>query len=117
MKQRLEDFINQQKEIIAELKLFVKDKSVPLDNRWDSFTLAGRLGLIFNHDYIAHFTGEVGAWVDDELLDGNHFQRHETISCETCLEYAVDENKPEEFIENLKEQWIDKFIYSFEFDW
>jgi hypothetical protein len=102
--------------ILPYLKSYVQDKSYPLEERWKVFVEAGKEGLLEEEPFIQHWEGEVEKWFED-WLDGDIVYKYEEVSCERSINKANCPESTEEFINELKEQWMAKFIYSFKFDW
>jgi hypothetical protein len=106
MKEKIEKFLKLKKDLTSELKKWVKDKSIPLEERWDVFVDSE---LWENDCYIIH----------SDVLDldrcYSNMDRHETINVEWILEYFSDE--PKEKLDKFKEEILENFIYSFTYDW
>jgi hypothetical protein len=103
--------------LLQELEVYVKDNNIPLDDRWKAFSYAGMNNLLKHEAWIEHFEGEV-----EEFFDDLDFTRYQLISPNSFIN-NIDENNfdnegaREDFEDNIKEQWMKKFIWSFKFDW
>jgi hypothetical protein len=99
-----------------ELKEWVKNKDIPLETRWDIFIMS-ELG---DHKiYIERFNCNIG----NDYIE-NLESRYTTEYVESILDWVeeqvTDDETPvytEEDIIKFKENVLEKFIYSFEFDW
>lgn len=109
--------LNDKAKVTKELREYVKDKNIPLDQRWDLF-IYSELGT--HHKYIIHPDG----LDEDKYFDTIDFDRGTIIIVEDFLENIkiLDVEDPEEdkILEDevvFKEWCLDKFIKSFTFDW
>lgn len=113
MKEKVENYLNLQNEIRIELKEYVKDKSIPLDERWELFIMC-ELGN--NEPYIEHFN----SFNDDELFAELELSRNEVVTSESIID-LLDTNIYGEYLyttlDDVKEEILDKFITSFKLDW
>lgn len=126
MKEKIKKFLEDSSTIKEELKKFVMDKSIPLKERWDLF-IESKLGDHSN--YIVHFNT-----IDDDLFGPDEIIRvskYETITVEDICVYYLEnkiypyagliskQNEKLTFInlDEFKEEVLEKFIYSFTFDW
>lgn len=117
MKEIIIGFIDDKKEVAKNIKIFVKNKSNNIDDRWDLFIEAGEAGILPTKKYIEHFNGELEEWLQDDVLDGERVSKYQTFTADSCFDKAINDDKSIEFRDDLREQWMDKFIYSFNFDW
>lgn len=120
MKDKIEEFLKTKEQLTEELKIWVKDKSIPLEERWEVF-IKSELGE--QSDFYEDF---VHIESDEYNPDGHfHIDRHELITVQEILERAQEANyyskeimlDTEEKIIEFKEEVLSKFIYSFENDW
>ena len=126
MKEKVLKYLEAKKEIDSELEGWVKDKSTPLNERWDVFILmksGSRSGWMEDFKTLNDLAGEV-SWYDDF-----HLEKHETMDMERLVEhvaenidetgeYALFDGKvTEKVVEDLQEEILEKFIWSFKFDW
>jgi len=111
--------LNEQKEELkSKLRLYVKDKTISLDNRWNCF-IESKLGI--NSPYIERFDCKVGK----EYLNTRE-QRYETHDVQDIMDWLEDLELDEELstyninkedIIEFQEKVLDKFIFSYKFDW
>ena len=99
-----------------DIREYIQDKSIDVDKRWEVFLKAGKLGMLPVEEYIQHFEGEIEEWIDKYVLDDRCY-KHMIVTAWSCLNLAIDDEKDKGFQNELKEQWMEKFIYSFNFDW
>lgn len=113
MKEEIELFLQNKDELTEKLKIWVKDKSIPLDERWDLF-IKSDLGE--HSRYVERFNCKLG----DHFVE-NLENKYETNNVSEILDFAnydpEDDSYSEEDIIEFKENVLDKFIKSFEFDW
>lgn len=138
MKHIVEEMLYHQDHITEKLKVWVVDKDIPLEERWDTFI---KSGLGEHHVFLVKFKslGE-----DFISYDGKfHAERHQTVDVEDIEQILLDghghwegdwegrwdgdghwkgeefihEEYPEEMIAEFKEEVLEKFLKSFEFDW
>lgn len=106
MRKEIENFLVERKILKEQLRIWVKDKTIPLEERWEVFFLS-ELGDARNY-----------------YKDFKHFQsreyceyKHETIDMQYVLDWLEEKPlTPEEIIE-FKEDVLEQFIKSFEYDW
>ena len=103
-REQVKQFLEEKNDLTEGLKVWVKDKSVPLEERWDVF-LDSELGEIstYYEDYD-------GVDTDDLLADHDKYQ---VIRVEHILERIEDDEDAIRF----KEDVLDKFSAGFEYDW
>jgi len=117
MKDKIQKYKEDGERLQKELKQFVQDKNNSLSERWDLFCFA-KMGN--NEGWIQHFEsineifGEEVSWFDDFYKS-----RNQTVYLENILEELVDcEKEPtEEQLNKVKEEVLERFIWSFELDW
>lgn len=102
---------------------FIKDKSVPLNERWETYLEAPR-EFLEHHFWVVHFdseklleSGEI-SWYDDFGAD-----RGVTVSgadiidrMEDSIEFEDDVYTPE-IVAAFKEEILQKGLGSFDYDW
>jgi hypothetical protein len=84
MKEKIEQFLKEKESLIKEFKKWVKDKNIPLEERWDLFVKSG-LGV---HDNYYHKPKGID-WDKYTLYDDFYIDRYATISCDRMLERAL----------------------------
>lgn len=101
---------------------FVKDKSLPLDERWGLFVEYGRI-YGGEGSWVQHFKVEQKlkhkeiCWYDDFYVE-----RRQTVELPQIIE-SIEENLcedsdwTEELVVEFKEEILDKNMYSFTYDW
>lgn len=118
MKRELEEFNIIKEGIKNRLKIWVKDKNIPLEERWKTF-IDSDLGD--HKPFIERFEG-----MDDEnYTDKYYIKRYQTVDVEALYEWGTEDNYDDEEPElntvekqnAFKEDVLNKFIKSFEFDW
>lgn len=115
MEDKINEFRRLESEIKEEVKTFVQDKNKPLEERWRIFCLADMGEMeIWYEDFKAlkKIIGREVSYCDDFGIE-----RHETFEVAAFFERSIVQNATEELQNELKEEILDKFIYSFEFDW
>lgn len=122
-----EVFRNIAETLQSEVWTMLKDKSIPLNERWKVFVEAS--GGVINkvNSYYMDFqsmtkAGFGGSWYDDFYLD-----RHQTMELTSLVECLEDRNNlnsdskrfkmTEEQIEELKEEILQSGYTGFVFDW
>jgi len=112
MKEKIEQFFLLKKELEIELVEWVKDKSIPLEERWDVF-IKSKLG---NHSGGLYWNFES---LDEELFHSEH-GKYETLNVEDVISWFARNNKnkyTETDFNNFKEEALAEFIYSWDLDW
>lgn len=97
----------------------IKDKSVPLDERWELFCRAPdsiKLHDRWIHEFKWEEKHQAISWYDDFYMD-----RHQTVDMQAIIE-IMEENESgteysEEMILDMKEEILDKNLGSFCNDW
>lgn len=110
MKERIEQLAKLKVEITSDLREWVKDKSIPLDERWDVFFASG-LGI---------HSGNIEKFInlnDDDLVSRMDYNRHEIVKLGDIREYGIDSLESDEDYNDFREDVLEKFIKSFEWDW
>ena len=114
----LSEFMEQKIRLTVALKEIVKDKSYSLDDRWELF-ICSELGyhqddcLDLECFDLDSFYAKIGYdryhtyTVDDLLSD---------IAC-YGINLKISDREKEEQLNEIKEELLDKFIYSFNYDW
>ena len=126
------DYLNNKKEVTELLKEYVKNKRIPLEERWILF-LSSKLGV--TNDYYVVFNT-----LNEDFYNDTGINRYENITVEWLLDLLIDHSIEESeitrfFINKLdskkltketylnasldlfKEEVLEKFIYSFNYDW
>jgi len=114
MKEKIQAALDVLSSCKAEFKEWVKDKSIPLDERWKLF-IDSKLGD--RKGYYQSFKN----FNSNDYYDKFYWDRHMTIEvddmyergCEDNFEYFGSPEKANEFREDV----LNKFIYSFNNDW
>jgi len=115
MKEKIEIFNEEKKSLKKEVKGYVKDKKIPLEERWNVFILS-ELG-----DHSSYYEEPKGInWNKYTLYDDFHTDKYAVLKVDDMLETAIEndiikQGSKEEI--DFKEYFLSKFIYSFENDW
>ena len=107
MKEKIEQLAKQKQELTVELREWVKDKSIPLDERWDVFFASG----------LGSHIGSIEEFVNlnsDDYCD--NMQRHEIVHLGDVSDW-VGSLTSDEAYDEFREDVLSKFIKSFEWDW
>ena len=107
-----------QEHISKNFRVWCKDKSIPLKERWDLF-IQSELGD--RTPYYWSFT----SFDQDEFHDGGVVRKHQTCTPSDVLErFKPDsgwemkwEGNYNKEVDKFKEEVLQQFIYSWEFDW
>ncbi len=110
MKEKIEQLGKLKVEITSELKEWVKDKSIPLDERWDTFFKSGLGRHISSIETFVNLTG-------NDICSVFQPSRHETIHLGDIAEYGISSIESEEAYNEFREDVLNKFVKSFEWDW
>ena len=123
MRQVVEALLQSQEHITQALKLWVVDKSIPLDERWDVFIKSG-LGSTdrwsLNLDSLP-----TDAVMYEGIIHCDRYQTREVRDLPEELEDAIEnwdhdyghkEAKDIDLVA-VKEEILKEFIYSFTYDW
>lgn len=121
MNKELKEFLKVKKEFEAKARKWLKNKKVPLEERWDFF-IESELG---DHESsIVEFKN-----LDNDVITGDNYNRYETIEISDLIDIVEDakRNDPEDEyydetmaktnLDKLKEEILSRFIKSFQFDW
>lgn len=134
MKSRIKQVTKEVEQLKKDFALAIKDKSVPLDDRWDLFSEAPDW-LSKHEGFIVHFpfrkmpNGEdIDRWMYDghsrgslstmnvvERVEGEQWQ-HDGSSSYKESNYTKF-HYPKEFVDQMKEFFLDNNIKSWEYDW
>lgn len=109
-----EEIVNEIVAIRNRVQGFVQDLSKPLDERWDLFCAVGmgsHSSYYVDFKALDEFHGKI-SWYDDYYLE-----RYSTMKMDRLVRCFREKNPPEELIVQLKEEILEKFIWSFENDW
>lgn len=108
MKEKIEEFLKQKQQLTPELKEWVKDKSIPLEERWEVFFKSELGENSTYYEEFEHFFNEVYC---------NRLNKYQTLKLKDVEEYDwFPELSHEELIE-FKEDVLSRFINSFKWDW
>jgi hypothetical protein len=115
-KERVEDLNKQIEAIKREFEVYIADKSIPLDERWEVFMNAPA-DLRQHYCFLKYFKG-----VPDDFVSYDGYvpaARHETVSVDRILESLEEmvDDVAEIDIVAFKEDVLSKNLYSFEYDW
>lgn len=118
MKEKIEQFLKEKEILTEELKEWVKDKSIPLEERWEVF-VKSELGERIS--YYEQFEGVES----DGYYDNYYIEKYQTVTTGQLFEIAskptYTNKEPElntqEQKDSFREDVLDKFIKSFENDW
>lgn len=117
MKEKIKEFNKQKDTLYAEVKEYVQNTDLPLDDRWDVFVWSGFGDC---SDWVVngfkplddHFGREV-CWYDDF-----HIDKYQTLEMKDLVEFMEErEGSYPELIDALKEEILAKFLFSFVNDW
>lgn len=118
MKNKIKELNLLKKTLTKELKIWVKDKSIPLDERWDVFH-DSQLGEELS--FYEEFEG-----VDsDGYYDNYYIDKYQTVYTKNLFEMASEKryNKQKAELDTIekqnafKEDVLNKFVKSFEMNW
>jgi hypothetical protein len=110
---------NQQKELEKTLKLYVINKEIPLQERWDVF-VESELGKA--HPWIQHFKS-IKIVEDWMYSDFNKYETYQTKDLVERLQENIGNDMgpldevTQELVDAFKEEILEKFLKSFQFDW
>ncbi len=109
MKEKIEEALKSLENLKKEFKKWCKDKSIPLDERWNLF-IKSKLGD--HSSSYEDFDCKLGRDYTDDLED--KYLNHDV---EDVLEYTDLSNYEEKEIIEYKENVLKSFIKSYTFDW
>jgi len=104
----LQYYFNILHETTFEVEDFVKNKEYPLEDRWEIFIESG---LGNEESFMVYFKS-----YDIEEYLCRH-DKYETIYIQNIIDDSIDRKESLETINNLKEEILQMFIKSFEYDW
>ena len=110
MKKEIEELEKLKLKITTNLKEWVKDRSISLDERWNLFF---KSNLGDHKNWIEDFKN----LDSDDLVKSRDYNRHETVYLEDLKEYGVESIESDENYNEFREDVLSKFIKSFEWDW
>ncbi len=121
------------------IRQYVVDKSFPLEERWNVFVKSGlgKIAAYIQHfDALNDFKGSVNNAVEEDLHDYQNrgtlidltelpdlLEEYEYIGKIFKVETSYDGNEfkevvfTQEHLNQLKEEWLTKFIKGYHFDW
>lgn len=122
MRSKIEDFLELKEKLITELKEYVIDKNISLQERWEVFIMS-ELGE--DYPFIIRFDSPYF----NEFLDNSY--RHQTVELELMVENLVDRLITKENVDDiedlskeslqkiydLQELILKNFLHSFKVDW
>jgi len=119
-KETIKNRIKEYKEGLPALeqivKEYVQNKENSLDDRWNLFIYAG-LG---EHQSWYHKTKGID-WNKYSLVNDFYLEKYETITAESfvemCEDMEIDKDHHQINIEEVKEDFLDNFLWQFKFDW
>ena len=115
MEDKINEFRRLENEIEEEVKAFVQDKSKSLEERWKIFCLAEmgeRDNWIRDFKTLSEIMGGEVSYYDDFYIE-----RHETFEVKDFFEREPVMDATDGLKDKLKEEILENFIWSFEFDW
>lgn len=123
MKEKINQYLNLQKELKSELREWVKDESIPLIERYDLFLLSG-----LGEDARFYLHPPCIDWNRVNLEDNFYLEKYSQCSIGRFIETALEnkeeweDGEPSPYDECGKEKliryfMIDKFVKSFTHDW
>ncbi|MCP4437544.1 MAG: hypothetical protein GY810_01210 [Aureispira sp.] len=110
MKNTILQMLDDIDDIRENLKIWVVNKEIPLDERWEVF-IESELGEA--RPFIVRFDslGEGFVCYDGKI----HIERYDVIDVSEIVEGLMD-NDPS-LIEAFKEEVLEKFVRTFKYDW
>lgn len=108
MEKEIQDFLVEKKRLTEKLKVWVKDKSIPLETRWDTFVDSG-LGRQDGYYYNFKSLDE------DDFHSGRN--KYQMLDVTDVIRHFDNPETTEEEINAFKEEALNDFIFSWEFDW
>ena len=111
----IRQFNKQKQELTEELRIYVKDKVIPLEDRWEAFKLS-KLGntdswVMTFESLNVLYSGEV-SWYDDFYID-----KYQTVNMVDLVENLYESNFTEKQIDAVKGEVLNTFTLSFVNDW
>ena len=113
MKERIEKYLDEKAKLKNDLIVYCKDKSIPLDGRWEAF--------------IKSDLGDIASWISDckvveTILENNEcsFEKYSTNYYESIIErddYAEEYDLAENWKNEIKEYALSKFEAGWVHDW
>ncbi|HRA10071.1 MAG TPA: hypothetical protein PKX31_00285 [Chitinophagaceae bacterium] len=117
MKETIEAILKTLAGLGDTVKSYCQDKNIPLKLRWEIFEMCGHLVGV-NKVYVEKFKSLPKNFIS---YDGDYsVSRYETvklINVINSIELDNGETYPKINIDQLKEEILDKFIWSFTYDW
>lgn len=124
----IQKYIADGQEIKKAFAAYIKDKSIPLEKRWETFGVAP-VEFKNQNSYIIHFKSEQNlpnreiVWYDDFNVE-----KYETVVMFNLINNQIedlaspyrDRNKEHftlDFFTLMKEEVLEKNLHSFKFDW
>lgn len=112
MIEKVQQFLKEKENLKKELREWVKDTSIPLEVRWKAF-VDSQLGI--QKDYYWNFKSF------ERDRDDFHADRdkYRVFNVEDVIDYyeRQEDSSTDEEINEFKEEALENFIYSWEFDW
>lgn len=110
MRDKIKQLKKDKEKLTLELKEWVKDKSIPLDERWEVF--------------FASDLGKHSSWIEDfvnldsdDVASHRDMDRSETVDLQDIRAYGISSIESDEDYDAFREDVLTKFIKSFEWDW
>jgi hypothetical protein len=110
----LKKFSINKKLLSTSVKEYVQDVSINLENRWEIFCKAGKLGLIETEYYCFYPNGI--DWNSVSLYDDFYIDKYQTYDVLDILERGIDDNIDINQIE-YKESCMQEFIFKAINEW
>jgi len=117
MKEKIEQYLTLQSQLKSEMKEWVKNEDIPLDERWKLF-IKSELGDI--HDWYMEPPGI--DWSQVTLHDDFYLEKNEECNVERFIERALDKEGKDGFEDCTKESLIrffmvENFLKAFVNEW
>ena len=119
----VEKFFEDQKAIKKKVQKYLKDRSVPLEERWSFYLKIEEKGVLENDSCGNGYVEALTEGTKQELCLSDDFgmSKHETRSFSCILEYVEYEDfaikVPEENLNSWKEEVLKSGYDSFTWDW
>lgn len=119
MLDKAKDFLKEVDKLKESFKEFCQNKSIDIEDRWEVFE---QIGAFFGEDewFVVHFKSLPKEFI---MYDGNymHADRYQTINTTSIVEHIEEYEGDSKYsninINDVKEEILDKFLWSFVYDW
>lgn len=103
---------------LSEVKAYVQDLSIPLNDRWEVFCMVGESKIIPSNKYL--FEPKGLNWDKLDFFEDFYLDRYQQYYANHILEQAVEDKlfvDEEKDVALFKESWIEEFVFSATLDW